>query len=883
MINIDDVLAKLKDVTPAGPKKWKACCPAHDDTNPSLSVWLNQNGKISFKCWSAGCSYKDIMKALGLEQKLTRKQKDFYDYPNVDKNTLEQFFKIKSIPGKPDFLTSADVRIKDNKELRFLGYNSADSTKPSSCIRVKVDGSLIPLKNGSKENYPVLGRAGLLGIKTIAGKDVVIICEGLKDWLTAKTLGFDAVSSTNGANTFKPEWADNFKDKTVYILYDCDKAGFDGSHKAALILFGVAKEVHIVKLPYEFKPKHGKDLNDYIYSDRHTLQELRQLIDEAKLFEPSPVERRELQKDRLTYPYLFCEDGIYLVKDESKAQIANFTGKILISALRDDGIATERYFKVELSSAGRKRTAEMPAVKFADMRWIAEVGHSFIIQPGSTNKEHCRVAIQKNSLEAAEETVYVHTGWRKIDGKAVYLTGNGAIGNDGWIENVSVKLPADLAYSLSIPDKNDLQKSVQASLDFLHTADITITLPLLCAAYRSVLGNCDYSLFLVGKTGFGKSVLSAMAQQHFGKELSYMALPANWSSTANSLESIAFIAKDTLLVVDDFSSQGYLDKAERLLRAQGNNSARQRLNSDSTLKIARPPRGLIISTGEDLPPIQSILARCQIVEIEEGMVDWDRVSRSQEAASAGLLEQAMGGYICWLANKIHKLQKSLLLDIHSARLEFSSRGYSHKRTCTIAANQFIGLRTFCQYALDMQAINSSKYNDLLNTGYEVLGQLGINQTKIQNESNPASQFIEAIQSAISSGKAHLASPEGNHPVNASAFGWRLNKHSLDNEWQAYGERIGWVNSDEILLDPTSSYKVAQDMLHGKLGISNRGLRKLLVSDGLVVPETARGTNTVRRNMSGNQRNVLLLRKDIFNQQETDEFVYPEADTDEIPF
>ena len=84
---------------------------------------------------------------------------------------------------------------------------------------------------------------------------------------------------------------------------------------------------------------------------------------------------------------------------------------------------------------------------------------------------------------------------------------------------------------------------------------------------------------LVGPTGSGKSELAALAQQHYGAGLDARHLPGNWSSTENALESLAFVVKDALVVVDDFAPTGRQydvqamhRKADRLFRAQGNTS-----------------------------------------------------------------------------------------------------------------------------------------------------------------------------------------------------------------------------------------------------------------------------------------------------------------------
>jgi len=63
---IDNILSRLDKVKPNGAGKWLACCPAHDDKNPSLSVKEADNGTVLLKCW-AGCSAAEITGAVGLE------------------------------------------------------------------------------------------------------------------------------------------------------------------------------------------------------------------------------------------------------------------------------------------------------------------------------------------------------------------------------------------------------------------------------------------------------------------------------------------------------------------------------------------------------------------------------------------------------------------------------------------------------------------------------------------------------------------------------------------------------------------------------------------------------------------------------------------------
>lgn len=63
---LDLVLGRLDKVKNAGAGKWVACCPAHDDKSPSLSISEATDGKILVHCW-AGCSARGITAAIGLE------------------------------------------------------------------------------------------------------------------------------------------------------------------------------------------------------------------------------------------------------------------------------------------------------------------------------------------------------------------------------------------------------------------------------------------------------------------------------------------------------------------------------------------------------------------------------------------------------------------------------------------------------------------------------------------------------------------------------------------------------------------------------------------------------------------------------------------------
>ena len=67
------LLDRLDRVKQTAPGKWMACCPAHKDRSPSLSIRENE-GKLLVHCF-AGCGAVDVMEALGLSMS------DLYEAP----------------------------------------------------------------------------------------------------------------------------------------------------------------------------------------------------------------------------------------------------------------------------------------------------------------------------------------------------------------------------------------------------------------------------------------------------------------------------------------------------------------------------------------------------------------------------------------------------------------------------------------------------------------------------------------------------------------------------------------------------------------------------------------------------------------------------------
>lgn len=99
----------------------------------------------------------------------------------------------------------------------------------------------------------------LYGWEVVLSKPAsIIVCEGEFDRLVLESEGFDAVTSTGGAGTFRPEWAIDFKDiPEVYICLDRDEAGERGALRVARLI----PHAKLVTLPPDVGD--GGDVTDF--------------------------------------------------------------------------------------------------------------------------------------------------------------------------------------------------------------------------------------------------------------------------------------------------------------------------------------------------------------------------------------------------------------------------------------------------------------------------------------------------------------------------------------------------------------------------------------------------------------------------------------------
>jgi hypothetical protein len=63
-MKLDMLLSSLQKVRKSGPDEWVACCPAHKDKSPSMTIKVTPD-TILVHCF-AGCSTENILSSIGM-------------------------------------------------------------------------------------------------------------------------------------------------------------------------------------------------------------------------------------------------------------------------------------------------------------------------------------------------------------------------------------------------------------------------------------------------------------------------------------------------------------------------------------------------------------------------------------------------------------------------------------------------------------------------------------------------------------------------------------------------------------------------------------------------------------------------------------------------
>lgn len=697
------------------------------------------------------------------------------------------------------------------------------------------------------------------------------------------TIALLGVSSWRGTNTDGGQTlladleAVHLRGRTNYIAFDSDVMTKPTVYAELVrfwrLLASRGADVLAVYLPPA--PGGGKNGLDDFFAGGATVADLMELAT-PELREPGRPEVHEGNRWEVG-PYTMTVNGITWERPTKDGTVpttlSNFAARIVRDVVRDDGQEQSFEHEVEVQIGDARYSGRVQSTGFMSLDWVTRVaGSRAILSPGMGLRDHCRAAIQHLSGDIPRHTIYAHTGWRQIDGQQLYLHAGGAVGPQGPVPGIEVELGPQLE-PFRLPDPpEDPREAVEASLGLLTAARLRLSLPVLLAPYRAAIGEPKCTVNLYGHTGRRKTTLGELGQQHFGAGFGGHP-PASWESTANALEAIAFTAKDATLLVDDYNHDGTtLDRqrkqqaAGRLIRGAANSGGRDRLRADARLRPAMRPRCLPLSTAEEPFEGASLNARIVNLEVEEDDIPiTPDLDRAQAHARSGTYAEAMAAFVRWLAPQLDEVRHRIAQ--RTAELRPSIQA-GHDRVSSTLAELVATLEVLLDFADSVGAWSPVT----LEQGTEQILALAAEQAQRQQDLDPVTRFLELLGSCIASGEAHVASRSGGAPPQPECWGWRRRAAASwggEAEWVPMGRRVGWVEGDDLYLEPPTAYATVLALANRTeqpLGMSQKTLYKRFMERRLLRSHDAGRPTTRERNLEGAQKRVLHVGTPLFQNR-----------------
>lgn len=277
-----------------------ARCPFHEDRDPSLSLNIQSGKWCCFSCGRSGdaMAMAELLGADGYPEAVNaveaaikspgepRAATGAYTPPYANYHPKDPNAAPTPLPP-PNVLKEWQDALTGSESL-MNRLAKQKGLREESVVRFGLGWTghriAIPIRSQGGElvnvrQYDILGSGGPKMLNWV-GSEVglwapdpkawesgrIVLCEGEWDAMLMTQEGYPSVTSTGGANTWRPGWADAFAGKDVLVVYDRDKAGMEGSQRAAKALGGRAASVTrlVVPGPDPIPESHGRDLSDMI-------------------------------------------------------------------------------------------------------------------------------------------------------------------------------------------------------------------------------------------------------------------------------------------------------------------------------------------------------------------------------------------------------------------------------------------------------------------------------------------------------------------------------------------------------------------------------------------------------------------------------------------
>lgn len=282
---VQSLLERLGRVQATG-NGWKACCPAHDDHNPSLSINEGDDGRALLKCF-AGCTVEEVCDAVGLrvvdlmpDQHPSTSTKSQSDTQNEFRRRRQKHNQVFETAKE----ASAKLEQCHGPVSNTWQYENSDGEIVGYILRWDLGDGKKDIRPISKNDEGwVVGAIPvprpLYRLSHLRDFNDIYVVEGEKAADAAASIGLTATTSSGGCKAAsKTDWSP-LAGKNVIIVPDNDDPGLAYAEDAAAILTKLhpPASVRILEIP---DLEENGDIADWL--DDHDAVEAETLRDEIE-------------------------------------------------------------------------------------------------------------------------------------------------------------------------------------------------------------------------------------------------------------------------------------------------------------------------------------------------------------------------------------------------------------------------------------------------------------------------------------------------------------------------------------------------------------------------------------------------------------------------
>lgn len=287
-------------------------CPFHSENTPSMQINTLQKIYHCFGCGAHGNENDFIEQYFGINKNQVLTFKDLLfksdsleDYENFSRTDLEYknnytYLELIKLGISPEILEELKVGCETCSEVDENGIPqiSTNLTSHRLVFPIIVRDRVLDYRAYTTDksiNPKTLSKSGVVsGLVLpyhlwIDDMRPTIVCEGEKDMAIARNAGFNAIS-LGGCNNLPDVMLDNFKNRTVYIVYDNDNPGKQGALKLANMLYSVTKFVYIANIG-DYVKNDKEDITDFFVKYKYTPMDFENMLSKAIIFDNDAQEK----------------------------------------------------------------------------------------------------------------------------------------------------------------------------------------------------------------------------------------------------------------------------------------------------------------------------------------------------------------------------------------------------------------------------------------------------------------------------------------------------------------------------------------------------------------------------------------------------------------